>query len=103
MTSPIIGIHRIQLEKVQSTNDYALKLLTNSLPEEGTIIIANNQTMGKGLAGNRWESQAGKNITISIILKPFFLNPSKQFYISKIVAISVSNFLNDLIKNIRIK
>ncbi len=103
MTSPIIGKHRIQLEKVQSTNDYALKLLTNSLPEEGTIIIANNQTMGKGLAGNRWESQAGKNITISIILKPFFLNPSKQFYISKIVAISVSNFLNDLIKNIRIK
>ncbi len=103
MTSPIIGKHIIKLGKVQSTNDYALKLLTNSLPEEGTIIIANNQTIGKGLAGNRWESQAGKNITISIILKPSFLKPSKQFYISKIVALTVHSFLNDILKNIKIK
>ena len=103
MTSPIIGKHIIQLEKVPSTNDYALKLLSKSTPEEGTIISTNSQTMGKGLAGNGWESQAGKNLTISIILKPSFLNPSKQFYISKIIALAVHEFLSGQLKNVRIK
>ena len=103
MTSPIIGRKIIQLEKVSSTNDYALKLLSKSTAEEGTIICANSQTMGKGLAGNGWESQTGKNLTISIILKPSFLNPSKQFYISKVIALSVHDFLSDQLKNVRIK
>lgn len=103
MASLIIGKNIIQLEKVQSTNDYTLKLLTKSSPEEGTIVLANNQTMGKGQAGNGWESQAGKNLTMSIILKPSFLEPSKQFYISKIIALTMYDFLNDILENVSIK
>ncbi len=103
MASLIIGKNIIQLEKVQSTNDYTLKLLTKSSPEEGTIVLANNQTMGKGQAGNGWESQARKNLTISIILKPSFLEPSKQFYISKIIALAIYDFLNDILENVSIK
>ena len=103
MASLIIGKNIIQLEKVQSTNDYTLKLLTKSSPDEGTIVLANNQTMGKGQAGNGWESQAGKNLTLSIILKPSFLEPSKQFYISKIIALTIYDFLNDILENVSIK
>lgn len=37
---------------------------------EGTVIIAEQQTMGRGRVGRSWESPKGKGIYMSIILKP---------------------------------
>ncbi len=54
--------------EVGSTNDVA-KTLAEQGVEEGTVVVAEAQTSGKGRFGRRWESPGG-GIWLSIILKP---------------------------------
>ena len=100
-----IGNKIIELEKVDSTNKYILKLLEeNKRFDEGTIITTNLQYAGKGQDTNKWESSEGKNLTLSIVLQPNFLNIEKQFMLNKIIALSIYNFINSFkIKNASIK
>ena len=55
-------------EEITSTNDYA-KDMANNIQEEGTIVIANNQTKGRGRLERAWISDKG-GIFLSLILKP---------------------------------
>lgn len=55
-------------DKLESTNDKA-KELADKL-EEGNIILAKEQTKGKGRLGKRWYSTKGKSISMSMILRP---------------------------------
>lgn len=94
----------IRINNCESTNTYAKELLSKSEPIEGTVIITDKQTKGRGQFGNSWLSQDYKNLTFSIILKPAFLKPSQQFILSKITCIAtiltLNNFTN---KNFKIK
>ncbi len=53
---------------IDSTNIKAKELAP--IEEEGTVIVAEEQTMGKGRLGRTWVSQKGKGIYMSMILKP---------------------------------
>lgn len=83
----------IHFESIDSTNKYALKLIADGQCEEGLVIIADEQTAGKGHADNFWESEKGKNLTFSLVLKPFFIEPSNQFLLTQIVSVAILNFL----------
>ena len=83
----------IELENVGSTNDYAEKLIRIQKVPEGTIILAHEQTAGKGQGKNRWESEAGKNLTFTIILFPHFLRPERQFQLNKVITLGILDFL----------
>ncbi len=85
----------IRLSEIASTNDYAGELLRNESPSEGTLITTGFQTSGRGQAGNTWESTANKNILVTAILYPAFLNPEKQFVLTQIVSLSVCTTLDD--------
>lgn len=67
--SNIIGKDIIFFDTIESTNAYAMKLADMGYPE-GTVIIADAQTSGKGRLGRKWLSPSGKNLYMSIILKP---------------------------------
>ena len=54
---------------LDSTNMLAFELAGTGAPE-GTAVIADSQTGGKGRLGRRWESPAGVNLYTSIILRP---------------------------------
>ncbi|MBI5587397.1 MAG: biotin--[acetyl-CoA-carboxylase] ligase [Deltaproteobacteria bacterium] len=54
---------------LDSTNMKAFELGRQGAPE-GTAVIADSQTGGKGRLGRRWESPAGANLYTSIILRP---------------------------------
>src|SRR5690554_4486491 len=85
-----IGQKQITLERTESTNDYLKDELSKSTPFiEGTVIMAVDQFRGKGQAGNEWESQKGKNLTASILLKPTFLKPEQQFDLNIAISLSV--------------
>lgn len=54
---------------ITSTNDYAKKLADNGY-KEGTIVVSNAQTNGRGSRGRTWESSKNEGIFLSLILKP---------------------------------
>jgi len=85
------------LQSVPSTNKYLFEKITREDIAEGLVIVAEEQTAGKGLGENVWESEAGKNLTFSILLKPEFLEASRQFLITQIVSVSVLDVLKKYI------
>jgi BirA family biotin operon repressor/biotin-[acetyl-CoA-carboxylase] ligase len=98
-----IGQHLIGLDKVTSTNDYAADLLKRSAVIEGTVILAHEQTAGKGQGNNTWESENGKNLTFTVILHPTFLNPEHQFSLNKAISLAIIDYLDHILKNTAIK
>ena len=88
----------IPLDRIDSTNIYAKQLLAKSRPVEGTAIIAHEQTHGKGQYGNSWQTEPGKNLTISIILYPHFVPAAGQFIWSKAVALGLRECLQLYLK-----
>ena len=59
----------IYYEQLDSTNAEIARLASESA-EHGTVVVADEQTAGKGRRGRQWESPAGENIYMSILLRP---------------------------------
>lgn len=98
-----IGKVLLQLNKIDSTNSHAVKLLSKSKPSEGTVISAWNQERGRGQIGRGWQSEPGKNLTFSIILYPTFLQANQQFLISQAVALGIYDALSNLVPDLKVK
>lgn len=64
-----IGHTIVFYEETTSTNDMARKLAEEGYPD-GTVVIAEQQTGGKGRMGRQWKSQKGTGIWMSILLRP---------------------------------
>lgn len=93
----------IVLNEVESTNNYASQLILSNAAEEGMVVLTQFQKSGRGHHGNQWESEAGKNMLATIILFPQFLNAGKQFMLSKIVSLSLVEFLKNETGDVSIK
>jgi BirA family biotin operon repressor/biotin-[acetyl-CoA-carboxylase] ligase len=104
MTS--IGKEMIRLKVVDSTNLYFLDWLTREKPEEGTLVIADFQTTGRGVDGSKWESEHAMNLTFSFVLYPYFLALEAQFYLNKIISLGLCDMVREILPghdDIRIK
>jgi BirA family biotin operon repressor/biotin-[acetyl-CoA-carboxylase] ligase len=91
------GKYCIRLEKIRSTNSYLADLCAKENLPEGTVVITEKQEQGRGQRGTNWESEPGKNLTLSIFLKPTFLKPEEQFELSKAVSLGVLDFVGSLL------
>jgi BirA family transcriptional regulator, biotin operon repressor / biotin---[acetyl-CoA-carboxylase] ligase len=81
-----------------STNDIAAQMIQSSENVfEGTVIVTDNQTAGRGQRGNTWEASVGENLTFSVIFKPNFLKASDQFQLNVAVSLGVHDFLSEFI------
>lgn len=89
----IIGIPTIELDTVDSTNDYAISLVSNSNPNAGTVIYAHHQSAGRGQIGSKWQSKAGENLLMSVILKPDFILPTQQFALNMVASLAIKDVL----------
>jgi BirA family transcriptional regulator, biotin operon repressor / biotin---[acetyl-CoA-carboxylase] ligase len=100
----LIGTPFIELLSVESTNNYAMGLVRAGLAHHGTAVFAHNQTKGKGQRNRQWDSEGSKNIAISIIIEPHFMNGKPMFLLSMMVAMGVLNFFNRFVADdVRIK
>ena len=81
----------IWINKVDSTNSEALRRLP-SLPS-GTVLVAREQTAGRGQRGNTWFSEPGKNLTFSVVLKSLDLPAAEAFRLNCLCSVAVSDFL----------
>lgn len=92
-----IGQQLIYLPICQSTNTFALELLTSETPAEGTVVYTSQQTAGRGQRGNAWEAEADQNLTFSIILYPSFLDINAHFYLNMAIALAIRDFLANIL------
>ena len=93
----------IRLQETDSTNNYLRDLSRHETLPEGSLVIADFQTRGKGQPGNSWESERGKNLMFSILLYPDFLPANRQFLISQIAALSVKETLDTYTDGVSVK
>lgn len=91
--SLLIGSQHIRLKRVNSTNKYAVDIISKSKPIEGTVISASFQYDGRGQIGRYWESDEGKNITCSTILHPGFLLAHDQFHLNMAISLAIHDFI----------
>lgn len=92
-----LGKEIIYVPSCHSSNELASELIKNPATREGTIVITDHQTKGKGQRGNTWESEVGKNLTMSLILKPSFLQAKDQFGLNMIASLGVAQAVHDSI------
>ena len=93
----------IRIESCTSTNSFLKDLSDKQTLEEGTLVATSEQRAGKGQAGNYWEAEPGKNITLSLILYPDFLPIQQHFLLSEVVALGVKDVLDTYTKEIFVK
>jgi BirA family transcriptional regulator, biotin operon repressor / biotin---[acetyl-CoA-carboxylase] ligase len=93
----IIGSDIIRLKEIGSTNNYLMDRLGKENIKEGTVVLADYQTAGRGTDGSKWESDPEKNLTFSFILYPTFLAPEAQFYLNKIISLGLSDLVRELL------
>ena len=64
-----VGQKIVYFESIGSTNEVAKGLADEGAPE-GTLVIAEEQTAGKGRLGRRWIAPAGTGLLFSLLLYP---------------------------------
>lgn len=87
MTDPVF----VRLDSTASTNSYLAPLAPTA--PHGMVVTTREQTAGRGQRGNSWESEPGRNLTFSILLRPTSIAARQQFVISEAVAIAISRVL----------
>lgn len=87
-----IGHPFIELDTVDSTNNYAMAQLQQSAISHGSAYFAYNQTAGKGQRGKSWTTNRGENLILSVVLQPTQLNPRNLFYLSATIANACYDF-----------
>lgn len=93
LETKVMGRKIVNFETIDSTNDYAKKVALQEL--EGTVIISEEQTKGKGRIGRQWHSKSKEGIWMSIILKPKIVSQKAPF-ITLIAGASIAKALNNL-------
>ena len=69
LKSRIIGREVYSYKTIGSTNETARRMAESGAPE-GTIILADKQTKGRGRLGRSWHSPGGLGLYFSLILRP---------------------------------
>jgi BirA family transcriptional regulator, biotin operon repressor / biotin---[acetyl-CoA-carboxylase] ligase len=79
----------IELESVDSTNNYAMARIHEGMASDGMVYIARHQWAGKGQRGKNWVSEPGQNLIMSLVIEPFPLILTQQFLMTAAVALAV--------------
>jgi BirA family biotin operon repressor/biotin-[acetyl-CoA-carboxylase] ligase len=86
------------LDTIDSTStELRRRMSVEELPH-GYCISADFQTSGHGQATNRWESENGKNLLFSLLLRPIVIPAAEQFVITELVTLAIINALQDEIR-----
>ena len=83
----------IKLSATPSTNIYLKDLaVTTDLPDF-TIVVADNQTQGKGQMGSVWQVEPSSNLTFSVLLNGEYLSVEDIFSVNVSIANAICKVL----------
>jgi BirA family biotin operon repressor/biotin-[acetyl-CoA-carboxylase] ligase len=89
-----IGHKLILLDEVDSTNLYALQR-SESIPD-GTVIIAQTQSAGRGRKGRTWHSPAGLGLYLTILLKKTIFH-GESHLLNLLVSLAVYDAIKEIL------
>lgn len=91
-------LHKIiRHTSLPSTNTYCMELVKLGEIEPYTVVVANNQTNGKGQNGNKWHSKDGLNLTFSLYVPHNMLKVENQFALNKAIAIGLNETISTIL------
>lgn len=86
----------IKLNATDSTNKYLKDLLNSESLEDFTVVMAGEQLSGRGQLGTTWESEAGKNLTFSVLKKTDKMHFPNLFMLNICVSLAINAALRKL-------
>jgi len=86
----------IKLDAIDSTNDFLKRLSGSENVENFTVVTAENQTRGKGQMGNVWNSETGKNLIMSVLVKNFVSDAGSIFNLNIAFSVAVIESLKSV-------
>lgn len=108
----MVSVSRINLPAVDSTNSYVRAMLQEEATGQVvsansfsgfTLVVADDQTKGRGQQGNGWETEKGKNLTFSLLCHPDFILASRQWLISQCMAVAIQQTLSRYVEGVEVK
>ncbi len=93
LSTTILGSEIFAFGRVGSTNDVATALARGGAPD-GSLVIAEEQTKGRGRLGRRWHSPPSAGLWFSLILKPD-LSPEASTTLSLAAALGIATALDE--------
>jgi BirA family transcriptional regulator, biotin operon repressor / biotin---[acetyl-CoA-carboxylase] ligase len=102
-SSSKIGSQKFIVSDVDSTNNFAAKLIIDGIGGHGSVIMAENQSNGRGQQGSLWQSEPNLNLLCSIVLSSKELSKINPIRINWYVSICIIEFLKRKNINAQIK
>ncbi len=88
----------IALDSIDSTNNYAIRLIDADTAQAGLTVITASQTGGKGQRGKTWADEPGQSLLMSLVTTPLYA-PDRQTVFNACVATAIADAIQDLYEN----
>jgi BirA family biotin operon repressor/biotin-[acetyl-CoA-carboxylase] ligase len=83
----------IKLDAIDSTNEFLKGLSNKQEVQNFTVVTAENQLKGKGQMGAKWDSEIGKNLIMSVLVKDFLFDYESVFNLNVVISLAVIRVL----------
>ncbi|HRE76645.1 MAG TPA: biotin--[acetyl-CoA-carboxylase] ligase [Flavobacterium sp.] len=83
----------IKLSAINSTNDYLKELIAKQVVTNYTVVTSKSQINGKGQMGSVWISEAGKNLTFSVLIKDLIVDVKQLYTLNIVVSLAIISVL----------
>lgn len=83
-----LGRELVCLDCIDSTNSY-LKRAAEDGAEEGLVVVAEEQTNGRGRRGRSFTSLRGKGVFLSLLMRPAGIPPERLACLTALTAVAV--------------
>lgn len=94
LTTERMGREILYFSRIDSTNQYAKKIAEEGA-DDGTLVIADEQTAGKGRSGRSWVTPPGAAVSFTLVLRPK-LPPENISMVTLVMGLAVANALRKL-------
>jgi BirA family biotin operon repressor/biotin-[acetyl-CoA-carboxylase] ligase len=88
LPTKVIGRPLLRHARVGSTNDL-VKQRARAGDAEGLVILAEEQTAGRGRQGRGWVAPPGSSLTLSLLLRPYWIPPADTFALTMLAGVAL--------------
>jgi BirA family biotin operon repressor/biotin-[acetyl-CoA-carboxylase] ligase len=96
----------IHIDETDSTNRWLKDWLvaeSEMKAKNYLVVVTEYQTAGRGCGSNTWESERGKNLIFSVLIRPQNMPASLQFHISMAMSLAICEALGTMVGDLSIK